>query len=115
MERAATAVEDYKKEVCALASQLKDAHQQYEDNRGNLLANFDNANLNANNLVDVMQRCIVLLVQAIKHAEAGRANTLDRVMDDHMPIPKRSNNWRRVPSNSMPRSAVRSFSVNVLT
>ena len=53
MESAAVA--DYKKEVCALAGQLEDARQRYEDDRNNLLAGLDKADLDVNKLVDVMQ------------------------------------------------------------
>ena len=89
MERAAVA--DYKKEVCALAGQLKDTRQRYKDDRNDLLADLDNAKLDANELVDVMQQRILLLSQTIEHKEAGHANTLDRVVVEHTPTPKRSN------------------------
>ena len=62
------------------------------DNCDNLLTDLDNADLYPNELVDLMQQRIVLLAQAIKHAEAGRANTLDRVVVEHTPTPKQSNN-----------------------
>ena len=49
-----TAVADHKKEVCAFSRQLKDARQRYEDNCDNLLTDLDNANLDADKLVDFM-------------------------------------------------------------
>ena len=78
LERAAVA--DHKKEVCALAGQLKDSRQRYKDNRDKLLADLDDADLDADKWVDVMQQRIVLLAHAIKQAEAGRTNTLDCVV-----------------------------------
>ena len=79
------------KEVCALAGQLKDTRQRYKDDRNDLLADLDNAKLDANELVDVMQQRILLLSQTIEHKEAGHPNTLDCVVVEHTPTPKRSN------------------------
>ena len=46
------------------------------------LTNLDDAGLDANDLVDVMQQHIVLLAHAVEHAEAGRANALDGVVEE---------------------------------
>lgn len=74
-ERAAVA--DRGNEVRALAERLEDARRRYEDDRDDLLADLD-----ADESADLLRRRIVLLAHAVEHAEEGRADALDRVVEE---------------------------------